>query len=74
MGDGVNWIFIIGGFGCGIICFFIEETLGKELPNIIPEDEELKKNFLSDENERESINNINDSYDVKSMGSGRFKI
>ena len=74
LGDGVNWIFIIGGFGCGIICFFIEETLGKELPNIIPEDEELKKNFLSDENERESINNINDSYDVKSMGSGRFKI
>ena len=75
LGDGVNWIFIIGGFGCGIVCFFIEETLGKELPNIIPEDEELKDNFLSgDENVRESYKKINHSYHVKSMKSGRFKI
>ena len=52
LGNKINYCFIIFGFIGYIMCFFLEETKGKELQDIIPEevnkDNFLKNNYLSE--------------------------
>ena len=45
-GDYTNYLFIIAGYTSAIVNFLLEETLGKPLPDIIPEEME-KEGFLS---------------------------
>ena len=45
LGDKINYSFIISGFIGYLLCFFLEETKGKELQDCIPE-EINKNNFL----------------------------
>jgi hypothetical protein len=46
IGNDINYIFIIFGFIGYIMCYYLEETKGKELQDIIPE-EVNKKKFLN---------------------------
>lgn len=43
--DNVNYVFIIAGYISAIFCYFLEESLGKPLPDVIPE-EVGKDSFL----------------------------
>ena len=43
--DNVNYVFIIAGYCSAIFCYFLEESLGKPLPDVIPE-EVGKESFL----------------------------
>ena len=54
LGHGVNYFFILFGFIGYIMCFYLEETKGKELQDIIPEEVNkekfLKKHYSNEKN------------------------
>ena len=48
LGIGVYYLMALSGIICGILCNFLEESLGKKVEDSIPEEEidKIKENFL----------------------------